>query len=43
VALAKTMLSTDGLSLREAALASGYRSPRRFAERMRAASPEPSD
>jgi AraC-like DNA-binding protein len=42
VALAKTMLATDGLSLREAALASGYRSPRRFAERMRAASPEPS-
>jgi AraC-like DNA-binding protein len=42
VALAKTMLTADGLSLREAALASGYRSPRRFAERMRIASPEPS-
>jgi AraC-like DNA-binding protein len=42
VALAKTMLATDGLSLREAALASGYRSPRRFAQRMRAALPEPS-
>ncbi|PZM17164.1 helix-turn-helix transcriptional regulator [Rhizobium tubonense] len=40
VALAKTMLSDDGLSLREAALASGYRSPRRFAERMRAGTPD---
>jgi AraC-like DNA-binding protein len=36
VGLAQTMLSEDGLSLREAALAAGYRSPRRFAERMRA-------
>jgi AraC-like DNA-binding protein len=42
MALAKTMLGADGVSLREAALASGYRSPRRFAERMRSASPEPS-
>jgi AraC-like DNA-binding protein len=36
VDLAATLLSQDRLSLREAALASGYRSPRRFAERMRA-------
>jgi AraC-like DNA-binding protein len=36
VGLAQTMLSEEGLSLREAALAAGYRSPRRFAERMRA-------
>jgi AraC-like DNA-binding protein len=35
VGLAKAMLAEDGLSLREAALAAGYRSPRRFAERMR--------
>jgi AraC-like DNA-binding protein len=37
VALAEAMLRDDGLSLREAALATGYRSPRRFADRMRAA------
>jgi AraC-like DNA-binding protein len=35
VGLATAMLAEDGLSLREAALAAGYRSPRRFAERMR--------
>jgi AraC-like DNA-binding protein len=35
VALATTLLTEDGLSLREAALATGYRSPRRFAERLR--------
>jgi AraC-like DNA-binding protein len=35
VALATTLLTKDGLSLREAALATGYRSPRRFAERLR--------
>ncbi|NTF86470.1 helix-turn-helix transcriptional regulator [Agrobacterium rhizogenes] len=35
VALATTLLAEDGLSLREAALATGYRSPRRFAERLR--------
>ncbi len=36
MALAEAMLAVDGLSLREAALATGYRSPRRFAERRRA-------
>ncbi|WP_028749160.1 helix-turn-helix domain-containing protein [Rhizobium mesoamericanum] len=36
VELASALLSQDGLSLRDAALAAGYRSPRRFAERMRA-------
>ncbi|WFS01677.1 helix-turn-helix transcriptional regulator [Rhizobium tumorigenes] len=36
MALAEAMLAEDGLSLREAALATGYRSPRRFAERRRA-------
>ncbi|MBD9452201.1 helix-turn-helix domain-containing protein [Rhizobium sp. RHZ02] len=36
VDLAATLLSEEGVSLREAALAAGYRSPRRFAERMRA-------
>lgn len=36
VDLASTWLSQDGLSLRDAALAAGYRSPRRLAERMRA-------
>jgi AraC-like DNA-binding protein len=36
VDLAATLLSEEGISLREAALAAGYRSPRRFAERMRA-------
>jgi AraC-like DNA-binding protein len=35
VDLASMLLSQDGISLREAALAAGYRSPRRFAERMR--------
>lgn len=35
VGLAAAMLAEDGLSLREAALATGYRSPRRFAARMR--------
>jgi len=35
--LAELMLGEDGLSMREAALASGYRSTRRFAERLRAA------
>jgi AraC-like DNA-binding protein len=35
VGLATAMLAEDGLSLREAALAAGYRSPRRFVERMR--------
>lgn len=35
VELASAMLADDGISLREAALATGYRSPRRFAERMR--------
>lgn len=34
--LGSVLLSQDGISLREAALAAGYRSPRRFAERMRA-------
>jgi AraC-like DNA-binding protein len=38
--LANAMLTDDGLSLREVALATGYRSPRRFAERMRAAGPD---
>ena len=33
--LAETMLADDGLTLREASLASGYRSTRRFAERLR--------
>lgn len=37
VALATTLLAEDGLSLREAALATGYRSPRRFADRLRSA------
>ena len=37
VALAKTLLAEDGLSLREAALATGYRSPRRFTDRLRSA------
>ncbi|OCJ11730.1 transcriptional regulator [Rhizobium sp. AC27/96] len=37
VALATTLLTEDGLSLREAALATGYRSPRRFADRLRSA------
>jgi AraC-like DNA-binding protein len=36
IAVAEAMLAEDGASLREAALASGYRSPRRFAERRRA-------
>ncbi len=36
IARAETMLTEDGLSLREAALAAGYRSPRRFAQRRRA-------
>lgn len=36
IARAETMLTEDGLSLREVALATGYRSPRRFAERRRA-------
>lgn len=36
VDLVAALLSEDGFSLREAALAAGYRSPRRFAERMRA-------
>lgn len=35
VDLASALLSQDGLSLRDAALAAGYRSPRRLAERMR--------
>lgn len=33
--LADAMLNEDGLSMREAALASGYRSTRRFADRLR--------
>lgn len=37
VTLATTLLAEDGLSLREAALATGYRSPRRFADRLRSA------
>jgi len=37
IALATTLLVEDGLSLREAALATGYRSPRRFAGRLRSA------
>ena len=37
IALATTLLAEDGLSLREAALATGYRSPRRFAGRLRSA------
>ncbi|QBJ16728.1 helix-turn-helix domain-containing protein (plasmid) [Agrobacterium sp. 33MFTa1.1] len=37
VGLAKTLLAEDGLSLREAALATGYRSPRRFTDRLRSA------
>ena len=37
VSLAKTLLAEDGLSLREAALATGYRSPRRFTDRLRSA------
>lgn len=37
VALATTLLAEDGLSLREAALATGYRCPRRFADRLRSA------
>ncbi|MDQ0474977.1 helix-turn-helix domain-containing protein [Labrys wisconsinensis] len=35
-ALGRRMLREDGASLREAALAAGYLSPRRFAERLRA-------
>lgn len=35
VALAEAMLQQDGVSMREAALAAGYRSPRRFADRLR--------
>lgn len=35
VALAEAMLRRDGVSMREAALAAGYRSPRRFADRLR--------
>ena len=35
VALAEAMLQQDGVSMREAALATGYRSPRRFADRLR--------
>lgn len=34
-ALAEAMLQHDGISMREAALANGYRSPRRFADRLR--------
>ncbi|WP_018902488.1 helix-turn-helix domain-containing protein [Rhizobium sp. 2MFCol3.1] len=40
IELATTMLADDGASLREAALATGYRSPRRFAERMRSETAE---
>ena len=36
MALAEVMLAEDGISLREAALATGYRSARRFTERRRA-------
>jgi AraC-like DNA-binding protein len=36
VDLASALQAQDGLSLRDAALAAGYRSPRRFAERSRA-------
>jgi AraC-like DNA-binding protein len=43
VALAEAMLAQDGLSLREAALAAGYRSPRRLADRLRASRTEFSD
>lgn len=35
VALAEAMLQQGGVSMREAALATGYRSPRRFADRLR--------
>lgn len=41
MAMAETMLAEDGLSLRQAALATGYRSPRRFAERRRAVQDSP--
>ena len=40
IELATAMLADDGVSLREAALATGYRSPRRFAERMRSETAE---
>jgi AraC-like DNA-binding protein len=36
MAVAEALLSQDGFSLRQAALATGYRSPRRFSERRRA-------
>lgn len=43
MAVAETMLAQDGVSLREVALATGYRSPRRFAERRRAVQDQISD
>jgi len=43
MAVAETLLAIDGFSLREAALATGYRSPRRFAERRRALQVEITD
>lgn len=40
IALAKTMLAEDEMSLNEVALAAGYRSTRRFADRLRTAQTE---